>query len=43
MECMRQKIADYLKETIGQYYSFRQEEMEDVTDFNTEYILLLVH
>ena len=29
---MRQQIADCLKETIGQYYSFEQEEMEDAVE-----------
>ena len=29
---MKQQIADCLKEYIGKYYSFEQEEMEDVVE-----------
>ena len=29
MEAMKQQITDCLKETIGQYYSFEQEEIEE--------------
>ena len=32
MEAMKQQIADCLKNTIGTYYSFEQEEMEDVVE-----------
>ena len=30
MEAMKQQIEDCLKNTIGTYYAFEQEEMEDV-------------
>ena len=29
---MKQQIADCVKETIGQYYWFEQEEMEDIVE-----------
>ena len=32
MEAMKQQIADCLKKTCGQYYSFEQEKMEEVVE-----------
>ena len=32
MEAMKQQITDCLKNTIGKYYAFEQDEMEDVVE-----------
>ena len=32
MEAMKQQISDCLKNTIGTYYAFEQEEMEDIAE-----------
>ena len=32
MEAMRQQITECLKNTIGTYYAFEQDEMEDVVE-----------
>ena len=41
METMRQQITDCLKNTIGKYYAFEQDEMDDVVEKCVIYSMLI--